>query len=627
MAVGKRSTKTYRIEVAPITKAFSPRTISYFSSIRLARGALVKISIRSKTNYALVLSCQDARSVKSEIRKAGFSLKKIGRNDILKAGLPKRTVDALEETARYYATNLGLLCHSLLPRVMLSKPELFLKLNTRNNRERNGHQLILFQMENEERYSQYRATVRERFAHGESVVIVVPTRLDAERLYETISIGIEKFVYLFSFDENDEKAGDTWQRALRESHPILFISTPRGIFLPRKDIKTIIIERENSRAYHTLTKPFLDMRLLIEAITRWNGYELILGDSVLSLETLSRERAVAEEITSHVSESSIIRWRLPAVTARLIDNTSKQGDTGNFEIISKELKEFIEKALREKESIFLFGARKGLAPVSVCGDCGTVLSCANCGAPVVLHLKGRASKRIYICHACGKEHESETLCKYCGSWKLVPLGIGTTEIARRVAEIFPETPVTLLDKEHASTNLRARKISDKFKTDGGILVGTELAMIYAGEVPYSAIVSIDSLFSVPDFHINERIFYLVSRLREMTTRECLIQSRNVGREILNYSAQGLISEFYQNEIKEREAMLYPPFSIFIKITPPKVARLDRIKKIFQEWQPDTLKDSIVMRIMKENWPDEKLLRELALLTPEFSIRVNPTSIL
>ena len=147
---------------------------------------------------------------------------------------------------------------------------------------------------------------------------------------------------------------------------------------------------------------------------------------------------------------------------------------------------------------------------------------------------------------------------------------------------------------------------------------------------YSGVVSVDTLLSVPDFRINERIFYLVSRLREMTKNEAIVQTRNIGKQILAWASQGNIVDFYQNEISERDALLYPPFSVFIKVIAPKQnaeRETEKLREEFLYWKPDVFRNSIVMRVPHQSWPDEKLGEKLSLLGPEFSIKVDPESIL
>lgn len=596
--------------------------ISYFSSTKIPIGTILKVPLRKSYVPAIVMCSRDVRSAKSDIRKAGFLLKKIRSTDITEAVLPTAALEALTKTAEYYATSIGAILSIFLPKLFLEEINFFFSSqNKKYPPPEHSREVELLQMEIEERYSQYRALVRQAFARGRSVMFVVPTQWDSTRALKELSKGIEEFVYAFTVSNKKSEMKKLWRKAVEEEHPVLLITTPSSILFPRNDIDTLIIERENSRSYRTLNRPFIHLRYFMEKWAKTSQMHLVMGDSILSLETLIREKR------GDFGESSLIRWRLPGAQPKLVNSAKGQDENGKFEIITPQLKSLITQALNEKEKIFLFGVRKGLAPTTICGECGTVLPCLNCGAPVVLHEINDAT--VYICHACRARRESATVCGYCGSWKLTPLGIGVEQIARAVREMFPRHNVQILDKDHAPTDTKARSIMKKFNENGEILVGTELTFFYLENIPYSGLISLDALFSIPDFAINERIFYLVNRLREITQKEIIIQTRNIGKQILAWASSGNIVDFYQDEVREREALLYPPFSIFIKVSTGRFAKikLESIKSRFIKWQPDILKDSLIIRVPRGNWPDSEIVRELTLLPLEFSIKVDPESIL
>lgn len=629
MKEGKAASKTYLVEVTPLTKGPGLGTLSYFSTIRLAPGTLVRIPVRKSLTYAVVLSSRSALSAKSEIRQAGYTLKKIAQKDILEAGFSPEFLSAIQKTAFYYACSAGTLLTSLIPKMILEDPTRYLKVQ-KKKKEAPLRETLLLQMETDERFGQYRGLVRQCFARQASVLFVVPTHLDAGKAYKLLSQGIEQYVHVFTLKSKASEAGDLWQKAMEEKHPVLLITTSAGVAFDRPDIDTVIIERENSRAYRTLSRPYIHFKVFLEHLTKESGKQLVLGDSVLSTETLWKEKR------GDYGELSLIRWRLPAAPTALVDASARPDQNGKFEIFSPELKALINKALegdgQDSETpgrIFLFGARKGLAPTTVCGDCGFVLPCLNCNAPVVLH-RQRNGTSIYICHACGTKRDSTTTCGYCGSWKLVPLGIGIEKIAAEARELFHGVEVEILDKDHAPTDKKAASITKRFNENGGILVGTELALFHLDKVPYTAFVSADSLFSIPDFSINDRIFYLVSRLREITQKESLVQTRNIGKQVLAWASFGNIIDFYLNEIAERKDLLYPPFSIFIKVeslSPRAFQEINKAKDLFLKWHPESYKNSLIMRVPREEWPKAELVHALSLLGREFSIKVDPESIL
>src|SRR3989344_3901536 len=252
--------KSYLVEVSVIAKNSGTEALSYFPSTKAPPGTIVRVPVRKAYAPAIVLSIQTATSAKSNIRKAGFVLRKIRKSDISTAILPKEFISAIEESAEFYGTSIGAILSQVLPKIILDNPQKFLiPESSRKPKVEKSRETALLQMESEERFGQYRAHVRQSFARRESVIFVIPTHTDALKAKRELSRGIEEFVYLWTIEKKPE-AKKIWDKALRDPHPILFITTPIGLTLPRKDVGTIIVERENSRAWRTIEKPYINWK-------------------------------------------------------------------------------------------------------------------------------------------------------------------------------------------------------------------------------------------------------------------------------------------------------------------------------------------------------------------------------
>ncbi|MEX0932453.1 MAG: hypothetical protein WDZ61_00975 [Parcubacteria group bacterium] len=630
------------VEVIPIVRGSIKDSLSYFTAKSVEVGEFVKVPLRKGEAVGIVTAVHNAEKAKTDLKSSRFALKKLSslstsnktgkgpnRKEPSKACVGRAFMEAVEKTAKHYAGTAGSVLDALIPKIILDEPQLvFTKYREEERLEKLGpkNEPLLLQLDNAERFGQYKSIIRESLAKKTSVMFIAPTEEEALNAFEFLSHGISEYTYLFTLKQSTKALKKTLDDAANSERPVLFVTTPAGVSFNRPDLETIILERENSRAYRHIARPYIHLKVFLEYLVQQSRKKLILGDSVLSLESLWKEKE------GEYKDFFPLKWRLSTSSrTTLVDMKAGQRETKEFEILSVEMKELIEKALVSEEKVFLFGARKGLSPTTICGDCGSVLSCKNCGSPVVLHRQDKGStSALYICHACRARRPAETTCDSCGSWKLNALGIGTGLIREEVKRLFPKARVAVLDKDSASTDARARKIATEFKSGGEILVGTELALLYLDNIPYVGLVSADALFSIPDFSINERIFYLVSRLRELSTKETLIQTRNIGKLILTWAANGSIIDFYKGEISEREELMYPPFSLFIKISPlgaGAAKSLPEMKGVFSKWRPEMVKDSLVMRLPRGKWPDAELLGEMSLLTPDFSIKVDPESIL
>ncbi len=224
-----------------------------------------------------------------------------------------------------------------------------------------------------------------------------------------------------------------------------------------------------------------------------------------------------------------------------------------------------EKVKGKKENLFLFVGRKGLYPLTVCADCGEYVVCKKCGKPTTV--QNYHSSRLFVCNACGTTRPTEERCANCHSWKLQALGIGVDLIYEEIQKAYPDISTFLIDKASTPTSKSAKNVWEAFrKKDGSILVGTHQALGYIEEIDNSAIISIDALFSIPDFRMSEKIFSLILSIRSKTRERMAIQIRNADRDLIEYAHKGNIIDFYKEEIALRKQFEFPPFARFIKLT-------------------------------------------------------------
>jgi primosomal protein N' (replication factor Y) len=235
----------------------------------------------------------------------------------------------------------------------------------------------------------------------------------------------------------------------------------------------------------------------------------------------------------------------------------------------------------------LITSRKGLSPLIVCGDCGHTVTCHNCSAPVVLYGKKDGSAKeiekdnFFRCHHCGESRSAREKCVKCDSWKLNMIGVGIEKVREEIEKIVPKQNVFVLDKESASTHNKAKKITKEFLDNpSGVMISTEMSLLYLQEeVENVVIVSIDSMFSIPDFQIKERILNILLRAREKATEKFYIQTRNIKNSIFNEALKGNLADFYRSEFIDRKKYNYPPFSFLIKISGAANTK-DKIQKDF-----------------------------------------------
>lgn len=665
----------YIVSVYPLSRGAGKDQLTYFTAKRVSPGALVSVPIRNKTTDAIVVSVRSAHISKSELKAASFSIKKIVAVKAEDFFLPS-FVEAAEETARYFATHAGAVLHSLVPQAILSSsksiagktmeisakksPDSSDQTSTAERQTGFKQQALLLQAEDEERISTYKSIIREEFARQSSVFFCVPELSEIERTKETLARGIEEYTYVLHSGLTKKQIGDMWERALKEEHPVLIIGTGTFLSLPRTDISTVILEKESSRSYKSSARPFIDIRTFAEIFTRRRGIRFIMGDILLRPETIFHEKE------GRYTAISPLKFRaLSTADQTIVDMTKyteKFGDK-EFRLVSDELALQISDARENGENIFILTARRGLFPLTVCNDCGNTVLCSRCSAPTVLHKNTgnvpaqdglptatstvQAGKNISLCHKCGKVEEAIDRCSVCKGWRLATLGIGIANVEEVLKKKFPGIKIFRLDRDIATTHKKALEIRNKFyATPGSVLLGTEMAVAYlTKEIAGVAVLSVDSLFTIPDFRINERVFTMLLRLRGRAAKHFLIQTRDMENRIFDYATKGNMADFYREEIAERKILGYPPFATLIKFTLEgnKLAvekEMERLSGILKEneYEPAvfpafiaTVKGkyrmNLLLKLPAGQWVDEKLLAIIRGLSPAFAVRVDPEDVL
>lgn len=641
------------ITVAPIKRGIPVPELSYFTGEDIPPGALVTVPLRGRQTPALVIRSIRAEDAKSEIKRAEFALKKL-KSIHAKHFFRKEFVDACVTTANYFATTTGAVIHSTFPNALILSKKVRARAapptgSSGEQKRRRGEKYI-FQAEDAERQATYKSHVREVFARNTSCYFILPSIQDIEHTYVGLEKGIQEYTFILHGGLSKRELERRWERVMTIAHPVLIIGTPLFLAVPRDDIASIILDRESASAYLLQGRPFVDLRFFAEAFATAIGADIILGDLFLRTETLYRkERGELEALQRP-------KYRLPSVARQTIVDMRASGEqpaTGKVAICSAELVDIIEDVRTKGTHCFIMGVRRGFAPMTVCGDCGTVVACEQCSAPMVLHKKSGAAglpdpddaPRVFLCHRCGFERDTEILCQHCGGWRLTPLGIGVTQAEEAIRRRFPDAHIFRVDRDLVKNHATAKAIVNKFyQTPGSILIGTEMAIPYLTEsLAAVAILSVNSLLTIPDFRMGERVFRLLLVLREKAREHFLIQTRDPSIPLFALATEGNIGEFLRAELDVRHRLLYPPFSTLLKFTyegtrSTGAVLMHEIEKTFGAYHPVTFPSFIarvkgkyrtnaLLKIPEGGWPDPELAQLIRALPPEIEVRVNPESVI
>jgi len=627
------------VEVIPIARGIGADVLSYFTGKNVSPGEIVKVPLRSRTVPAMIVAVRSAEEARADIRGASFETKKL-EGVSGKRILSRNFILAANECAEYFATTTGSVLGSLLPKAILDSatelPELGETL--RSVREVIPERIVM-QAETSERLSHYKSLIREEFARNRSVVILVPTIQDGTLLFNELSRGIEAFAYFLHSDIPRKKMLDAWRTLGSDPHPTLSVVTGSFLCLPRNDIGVIIVEHESSRAYKLPYRPYLDIRIFAETYAGHLGARFFLADLPLRVETLGRFQ------NGEVDEFSKLRARsVTTAVCRIVDARRKtDAKKRSFSSLTDELVEALSANLSEGKRAYLFTSRRGLSPMTLCGDCESVVTCNTCDAAVVLHKAGK--ENAFVCHSCGAVRSAHERCKTCDGWKLITLGIGIEKVKEELAARYPHVPLFVLERDSAKTHKEASLVARKFyETAPAILLGTELSIPYVEkQVGFVAVVSADSLLSLPEWRAQERLFSTLLAVRSRAREHFLVQTREPQHRVITLAKDGNVIEFFKEELGRRTTFRYPPETVLIKLsvegTRTRVGSV--LKDLETQFGPYgflVYAPSIhlghsrylahgLIRVVRAAWPDAALLRKLRALSPEVAIDVEPQNLL
>ncbi|MFA6325121.1 MAG: hypothetical protein WCX46_02745 [Candidatus Paceibacterota bacterium] len=642
------------VTVMPFKKGVLKDEFTYFSAKNIENGDIVNIPMRNKKNLGLVISANDVSKEKSNIKDMPYNLKKIDEVKE-KSIFSKNFINSLFSISNYFCIKKNLVFSSLIPSVMIQEYDKistldmkFIDYEKKENITKNLKvEKLLFQAQKNDRIHFYKTLIRGSFANKKSVFIVFPTEKDIEDFYKLLSKGIESFTFLIHGGFSKKKQIDKIQNILECEHPILILATAPFLSINRNDIKTIILEHENSNAYKTISKPNIDLRIFTEVFAFNIGAKIIMADSLLRIETIARKE------TENLGEIYPLSFRTNFDGEIKITSKNKDIDKQNkkFSILDIETIDEIKKSINKKENIFIFSLRKGLATMTICKDCGNSISCDECLAPIVLYQNQNNDKRIFICNKCGKDFNTDTICNSCSSWNLLPLGIGTDTVYEEIKKNFPTVKIFKLDRENVKNAKEAEKIIMEYEENkGSILIGTEMALFYINKkIPLSIIASFDSLWSIPNFRMSEKIIKIITSILNKTENKLIIETKNEEDKIINSVKIDNLISFVREENRDRKNLGYPPYKRFIKISflgnkIDTVAVRKYLLENFMEYNPDIfsgfmpkLKDKFMtntlIKVEPYNWSlpelihnskiDEILSEKISLLPSEFSISIDP----
>ena len=396
-----------------------------------------------------------------------------------------------------------------------------------------------------------------------AIVLVPEISLTPQMVERFIArFGEEKIAVLHSKLSVGERF-DQWKK-IESGKVNIVIGARSAIFAPIKNLGLIIIDEEHDSSYKSDKSPRYNAKEIANFLAKRNNIPLVLGSATPDITTYYN--ALNDKINLISLTKRANNSKLPNV--KIVDLKEELAN-GNRSMLSRRLFSAIESNLNRKKQTILFLNRRGYSKFVMCRDCGYTVKCNKCNVTMTYHSDDNRLK----CHYCGYERKNVTVCPECGSKNIRYFGTGTEKLEAEIHKIFPNASTIRMDVDTVTKKNSHEMILDKFKNENiDILIGTQMVVKghHFPNVTLVGVIAADSSLFIDDYRSNERTFQILTQVagragREGDDGQVIIQTYNPENFAIECSKLQNYQMFYDEEIKFREMLKYPPFCDIIKI--------------------------------------------------------------
>lgn len=408
----------------------------------------------------------------------------------------------------------------------------------------------------------YMNLVGETLKEGKSAIVLVPEISLTPQMIERFKGRFGKNVALFHSKLSQGERFDEWYR-IKKGEARLVVGARSAIFLPLDNLGIIIIDEEHENTYKSEQNPKYLTKEVAKFLSEIKGCKYILGSATPSIETYYEAlngKLELVEIKNRVSNRPLPQMEIVDMREEL--------KSRNLSLLSRSLYNEMKETLERKEQIILFLNRRGFSSFVSCRSCGYVFKCPECDLSMTYHKNG-----YLICHYCGRAQREQKVCPECGSKYVKFFGAVTQRVEEEVKKYFPKARVMRMDVDTTRNKDSHENIYNAFKSgEGDVLIGTQ--MVSKGldfkNVTLVGVLAADISLNIPDYRSSERTYQIITQVAGRAGRgekkgKVVIQTYTPNSLSLQYAIENNYNNLYNEEIKVRKIMNYPPFSTIFLI--------------------------------------------------------------
>ena len=438
----------------------------------------------------------------------------------------------------------------------------------------------------------YMQLIKKVINKNKQALVLVPEISLTPQLVETFKKRFGNDIAILHSHLSKGEKYDEWRRIVRKEVNIV-IGARSAVFAPLTNVGIIIIDEEHSNTYKQENNPRYNAIDIGLYRAKFYNCPIVLGSATPSIESYTRAKTNIYEL---LEMKNRVNNNLPKVT--LVDMKEEIRKKNN--IFSQLLKDKINEKLNNNEQVIILLNRRGYTTITTCNNCGFTHKCPNCDIPLTYHLK---SKKM-VCHYCNYETNKLFKCPNCGSTDIKERGMGTEKLEEEITKEFSKSKVVRMDVDTTRTKQAHKKIITDFENEKyNILIGTQ--MIAKGldfpKVTLVGVINGDATLNIPDFRSGERTFQLLNQVagragRSSLLGEVIIQGFNTDHYSLICAKNHDYLSFYNEEMKIRKILKYPPFYnlCLIKIQGINATKCEEESNKIITYLKNNLKDEIIL---------------------------------
>ncbi|CRK85702.1 Primosomal protein N' [Candidatus Providencia siddallii] len=359
---------------------------------------------------------------------------------------------------------------------------------------------------------------------------------------------------------NDIERLNIWLRSKLGQNTII-IGTRSALFTPFAKLGIIIIDEEHDDSYKQKNGWSYHARDLAIFRAKINNIPIIMGTTTPSFETLfnvQKKKYNQLNITINTNNSRVI-------FQHLIDLKKQHVKFGLSQLLIENLKKHLE----QDNQVILFLNQRGYSQTLICYKCKWIPKCQRCNQFYTFHKQNHQ----ILCHNCNSYKTIPQYCGICNSNHLTPIGLGTEQLEEGASKIFPNIPITRIDKDTTNNKNQFKQILSEINSKGArILIGTQmLSKCYDfPEVTLIALLNIDKILFSNDFRATERFSQFYIKMSDRAGRkkkqnEIFLQTHYPEHQLLLTLLKKGYNAFIRDAMEERRIAMLPPYSNHILI--------------------------------------------------------------